>query len=128
MLPEYPATQSQGRLVQEYNGITLTTVHLHLTGQVFISDGYDLGTGNLGLQQDLTLMPQELEKAHVGMDVDRFSVLSMRNGNISTKCGGYKGREGEETDYFPKITVHITLYYKQDSQGPLLLYGDLIYV
>lgn len=94
--------------------MSLTTVHLHLTGHVFLSDGYDLGTGNLGLRQDLTLMPQELENAHVGMDLDRFSVLSMTNGNISTTCGGYKGCEGEETDYFPKITVHITLYYKPD--------------
>lgn len=106
----------------------LTTVHLHLTSQVFISDGYDLGTGNLGLPQDLTLMPQELEKVRVGMDTDRFSVLSMRNGNISTKRGGYKGCEGEGTDYFPKIIVHITLYYKEDTAKDHRCYMGTYYI
>lgn len=96
MLPEYPTTQSQGRLVREYNGLSLIKVHLHSIGQVFVSDGYDLGTENLGLQQGLALAPQRLEKARVGMDTDRFSVLSMRNGNMSTKCGGHKGVEARQ--------------------------------
>lgn len=93
MLPAYLAKHSQGRLVQEYDGLSLTIVHLNLTGQVFISDGYDLGTGNLMLPRGLALAPQELEKTYIGMDIDCFSKLSMRNGNVSKMCGRHKGVE-----------------------------------